>query len=124
MLHSKNHNLRIALNKFDQNARISNIQARFFKRLFNTRAGLYVLSFQKWKTVPEPKDSEMYKLGNAFEKKLAKLIDNRLKSTFDPMKDINYDALSAKRWCIRVLIEKSMSGQKRAFLHWHNLAKQ
>jgi len=109
-MNSANSRLRFILAKFHDNAKIADIQHRFFKRIFNTRAGLYVLSFQKWKTVPEPKDSEMYKLGNAFEKKLARLIDNRLKSTFDPMKDINYEALSAKRWCIRVLIEKSMSG--------------
>lgn len=42
---------------------------------------------------------------------------------FDPAKDTYYDALNKKRQCIRKLIDKSMSAEKRLFLHWNNETK-
>jgi hypothetical protein len=58
------------------------------------------------------------KLGAAFERKLSRIIINKLKSTFDPLKDINFDALGKEKTCVRRLIDKAMSPQKRLFIHW------
>jgi hypothetical protein len=66
--------LRMVLLKFHENAKIGSVQDRFFKRLLATKAGGYVNSFAKWKALPERKDNELYKLGNAFEKHLSKLV--------------------------------------------------
>ena len=118
--HSK---LRIVLARFHEHAKIGTIQDRFFKKLLSTRSGAFIGSFNKWKQLPERKDNELYKLGNAFEKNLSKLIQNNLKSSFDPMKDINYDALATKKQCIRKLFEKAMSSNKRMFIHWHLITR-
>ena len=80
-------------------------------------------SFNLWRAIPERQDTELMKLGNAFERKLGKIIQNNLKSTFDPLKDVNYDALATKKLCIRRLFEKTMSSSKRMFIHWSLIVK-
>jgi hypothetical protein len=63
----------------------------------HTTAGGFLDSFQKWKTLPERKDTEAFKKGSHFEKNLALLIRNQLKHTFDPMKEIDFDGQSKKK---------------------------
>lgn len=69
------------------------MRERFLKRLWLSKTGQYIDSFRKWKTIPLQKDNALLKLGAAFERKLNKLIHNGLKSSFDPLKDINFEAL-------------------------------
>lgn len=49
---------------------------RFFKRLMLTTAGGFIDSFNKWKNMPERKDTETFKKGSKFEKNLSLLIRN------------------------------------------------
>jgi len=44
-----------------------------------TTAGGFMDSFNKWKALPEPKDTDAFKKGSKFEKKLNILINNKLK---------------------------------------------
>ena len=55
---SQTQQLRMILNKFNKNARIMGIQDRFFAKLFETKAGGIINSFNKWKNLPIPKDTE------------------------------------------------------------------
>ena len=48
------------------------IQDRFFAKLFETKAGGIINSFNKWKNLPIPKDTEQMKLGRKFERGLEK----------------------------------------------------
>ena len=115
--------LRIVLAKFNENARIDSIQDAFFRKLMSTKSGTFLSSFDKWKTIPDRTDNQQYKLASKFERNLARLIQNNLKSSFDPLKDINYDGLAMKRQCVRKLFEKAMGTPKRLFLHWSTLTK-
>lgn len=91
--------------------------------MLGTKFGAYVDSFNKWKGLPEPKDADRFRQGNAFERKLQKIFGKYLKGTFDPLKDINYDALAIKKMCMRRLLDKAMGQNKRMFLLWANLTK-
>jgi hypothetical protein len=106
------------LAKFHENAKIDSIQDRFFRRLLGTKFGAYVNSFNKWKGLPEPKDA-----GNSFERRLSKIFGKYLKGTFDPLKDINYDAQAIKKLCLRRLLDKAMGQNKRMFMLWATLSK-
>lgn len=85
----------------------------------STTAGAFIDSFNKWKALPEPKNIDELRKAAKFEKNLNILIHDKLKLTFDPLKDIYYDALSKKKQCVRVLIQKSMGEYKRMFLFWN-----
>lgn len=91
---STNSKLREILAKFKKNSSISSIQDKFFKKLFSTKAGGVINSFQKWKNLPIPKDNEALKKGRKFERSLESIIHHGLKSSFDPMKEIYYEALN------------------------------
>ena len=110
--------LREILIKFKKNSSISSIQDRFFKKLLSTKAGGVINSFQKWKNLPIPKDNEALKKGRKFERSLEDILHHNLKASFDPLKDVYFEALNAKRYCIRKLLDKTMSANKRMFLLW------
>jgi hypothetical protein len=78
-----------------------------------TSAGTFLKSFEKWKNLPERNDTEAFKKGSKFEKSLNIFVRNTIKKSFDPIKEINFDAEGKKKWCIRVLFEKSMTENKR-----------
>lgn len=59
-----------------------------------------------WKSIPEEQDVDSLKKGAEFEKKLGVLIDNRRKLSFDHMKEIYFDGIQAKRYWIRLLVER------------------
>lgn len=75
-------------------------------------------SFEKWKTLPELLDTEAFRKGSKFEKTLNLFFRSIVKKSFEPMKETHFDAEGKKKWCIRVLFEKTMSQSKRHFLHW------
>ncbi|KAM3141229.1 hypothetical protein pb186bvf_006614 [Paramecium bursaria] len=118
LMSSQTQQLRMILNKFNKNARIMGIQDRFFAKLFETKAGGIINSFNKWKNLPIPKDTEQMKLGRKFERGLEKFFQQILKQSFEPMKEDYLRAQNIKRQCIRKLFENSMSGNKRLFLIW------
>lgn len=74
-----------------------------------TKSGAFINSFAIWKAMPTQRDNEKLKLANLFERKLSKFLLGSLKQAYDPLKDLNYEALSQKRMAIRKLLEKSMS---------------
>ena len=56
---SNNHALlRLVLERFSLKATLANIQSRFFARLMHTSAGGFLDSFNRWKQLPERKDTE------------------------------------------------------------------
>lgn len=63
----------------------------------STTTGGFLDSFNKWKALPERKDTEAFKKGSTFEKNLRILFKNTTKLSFDPLKDIYYDALAKKK---------------------------
>jgi hypothetical protein len=69
-----NSQLRLVLLKFKKNANISAVQDRFFQKLFSTKAGGIINSFNKWKGLPIPKDNEALKKGRKFERALEVLL--------------------------------------------------
>jgi hypothetical protein len=87
----------LILLRFKKNASIASIQDAFFKKLFQTKAGGLLNSFNKWKNLPLPKDNEALKKARKFERGLENLLHGSLKSTFDPLKELYYEALNAKR---------------------------
>ena len=92
------------------------MQDRFFQKLFSTKAGGIINSFNKWKGLPIPKDNEALKKGRKFERALEVLLQANLKASYDPMKEINSRAQNAKRQCLRIMLEKSTSSTKRYFV--------
>jgi hypothetical protein len=59
----------------------------------STKAGAFINSFNNWKSIPERKDNELFKKANAFERKLLRLILNTNRLSFEPLKEINFEAL-------------------------------
>lgn len=55
-----------------------------------------MLSFSKWKSIPEV-NRELYAKGAKFERKLLVLAHNQFYSTFSILKDVHYDALAIKK---------------------------
>ena len=77
------HNLlRVLLQRFFHNSRMSGIQTRFFARLMATSTGAFIDSFTKWKALPEPKNLDSFRKGSRFEKSLSHLLHNKLKMYF------------------------------------------
>jgi alanyl-tRNA synthetase len=79
MGNNKHNLLRLVLARFYKHSRLSGIETRFFNRLMNTQAGAFVDSFNKWKALPERKDTEAFKKGSKFERSLNFLFSNNLK---------------------------------------------
>ena len=52
------------------------------------------------------------------------MVISNLRQGLDPLKEINYEALQTKRLIMKKIFEKSMSVNKRMFLHWNHVAKQ
>ena len=48
----KQSKIREVINKFRQNRKIIEIQRNFLKRLLMSKAGLVLIGFTKWKTLP------------------------------------------------------------------------
>ena len=110
--------LKVVLAKFYENSKIGSIQDKFFKKLLSTKSGAFINSFNMWKNIPVRKDNEKYKLASAFERHLLKLVLNNYKMSFDPLKDLNYEALQTKRFIMKRLLDKAMSSHKRMFIKW------
>ncbi len=77
--HNQHNLLRLVLARFARNSGIRGVQTRFFNRLLMTKSGAFMQSFSKWKSLPEPKDSKLFKLGTAFERRLNFIFHNCLK---------------------------------------------
>ena len=57
-------------------------------------------------------------MANAFERSLLKFVMNSYRISFDPLKDLNYEALQTKRFIMKRLLDKAMSSHKRMFIKW------
>ena len=51
--------IREAINKFKLNRRIIDIQRNFLKRLLMSKAGMVLIAFRKWTTLPELTDKKL-----------------------------------------------------------------
>ena len=55
----KQSKIREAINKFKMNRKITDIQRNFLKRLLMSKAGLVLIAFRKWTSLPEITDKRL-----------------------------------------------------------------
>lgn len=111
--------VRTTLQNFSKNAKISNVMLKVYHRLFSTTAGRVIALFQKWKVLPVPEDPEKIAIAIKCERILASVATRALKNSFESYKQELFEGEAVKKRAIINLLNKTMSGQKRYFLRWH-----
>lgn len=100
---------------FEKNAKVTDIQLAFLKRLCDTQAGKVVKAVMIWKNLPEPKNREKIAKATKFESLMARIGSKNFRKSFLAFKDGHYFGNQKKKYCIRQLVAKSSSGIKSYF---------
>mgnify|MGYP003480869573 FL=1 len=70
--------IREVINKFKINRKITDIQRNFLKRLLMSKAGMVLIAFRKWTSLPELTDKKLSEKGNKFEAGLKKYVERTM----------------------------------------------
>ena len=108
---------------FKKNAKVTDVQLTFLKRLCDSQAGKVVKAMMIWKNLPEPKNKEKIARATKFESLMARIGIRNFKKTFLMFKDGQYYGNEKKKYCIRQLVAKSNSGIKSYFEKWKSNSK-
>ena len=122
LLHNgKNSQIRDAIQKFRLNRRITDIQRNFLKRLLMSKAGLILLAFKKFESLPQKKDNTAFIKASRFEKGLLNFVDRTLKRSFGAFRNEFEEGQAFKKRAVIQLISTTMGGQKKFYNRWLNI---
>ena len=83
-----------------------------------SKAGLVLIGFTKWKTLPEIINKKNPEKGTKFEAGLKRFIDRTLGRAFGAFKNEYELGQNAKKRAVIQLISMTMGGQKRLYQRW------
>ena len=116
--------IREVINKFKINRKITDIQRNFLKRLLMSKAGMVLIAFRKWTSLPELTDKKLSEKGNKFEAGLKKYVERTMGRALSGFKN-EYDlGQAAKKRAVIQLINITMSGQKKFYQRWQNITEK
>lgn len=121
--YSHNARAREVLSKFKKNAAIRTITTKFINKLLDSSHGRIFVLFGRWKSLPEPKLSDINSIAFAFERKLHNFANKNIRKGFDPLKSSYLNGEARKKRCIIVLMKNSLSSEQRLINKWHQLAQ-
>ena len=86
----------------------------------NSASGRALRLFNNWKNLPTRnlRDDLLGKAANELERRLGLLVFKRLKAVNDPLKEQMVRGELIQKQVCKDIITKTMSSQKRMFLHW------
>ena len=123
--HSKQDIIREAINKFKINRKIVDIQRNFLKRLLLSKAGLVMISFKKFQSLPErKKDPKGYDKLLKFERGLNEYFASTMKRSYVALKNEFDIGQAIKKRAVIQLINTTSTGQKKFFSRWYNLTEK
>ena len=110
--------LRDAFNALKKTFRDNILKKKMINGLLKTKFGQLLDAFNKWKSIPTKAEIRKRSLVSKLEGKLWSIYLRRLKSGFDPLKDIRDEINNIKRKAIRQLFLITESNSKRLFHKW------
>ena len=120
---SKSVKIRETIMKFRHNKRIVEIQRNFLKRLLMSKAGMVVIGFKKWQTLPTISRTSYHK-ASKFEVNLARFIDRTLSSVYRPFRQQYERGQAIKKNAVIQMMNVTMSGQKRLYNRWITITEK
>ena len=114
--------IREVIDKFRNNRKIIDIQRNFLKRLMMSKAGLVVISVNKWKALPQRLDKGRNVRANKFEAGLKRFIDGTLSRAIGSFKNQFDNGQAAKKRAVIQLIDVTMGGQKKFYQRWISIS--
>ncbi len=83
-----------------------------------SKAGMVLIAFKKFTTLPERKDGKQNIKANKFEAGLMRFVDRTLARSFGAFKNEFDLGQAAKKRAVIQLINVTMGGQKRMYHRW------
>ena len=117
--------LRKVLESFKSNSLNKKLIKSVYFKLMNSASGRALRLFNNWKALPNRnlRDDLLGKAANELERKLGLLVFRRLKAVNDPLKEQMVRGELIQKQVCKDIINKTMSAQKRMFLHWSDVVK-
>ena len=123
--YSKIDMIREAINKFRMNRKVVDIQRNFLKRLLMSKAGLVMIGFKKFQSLPErKKDPKGYDKLLKFERGLNEFFISTMKRSYVAVKNELDVGQAIKKRAVIQLINITQGGQKKFFGRWLNLTEK
>ena len=111
--------LKSVVDKFRHHARITDIQRRFLTRILNSRIGKVFKAYQLIKDLPDNRDLSP---GVTFYNKLLAFALRNVRETFNKFKNEETEGTLRKRKAALLMINNSISSNKKSLDKWHNFA--
>ena len=89
-----------------------------------SKAGLVVIGFRKWESLPERVNKERNEKANKFEAGLKRFVDRTLKRATESFKSEFEIGQGTKKRAVIQLIDITMGGQKRLYQRWINTTEK
>ena len=116
--------IRDAVRKFKENAKITDIQRNFLKRLLMSKAGMVVIAFRKIQTLPERRDDAAFAKASKFERGLSAFVDRTIRSSFNAFRVELDEGQAVKKRAVIQLINTTQGGQKKMYARWLNITER
>ncbi|CAD8109927.1 unnamed protein product [Paramecium primaurelia] len=115
--------LRQVLRKFALMREQSEIKNKYFGRIILTTSGMAMDAFRRWKQLPDPSEQQMLQNVSKFQLRLQFLFKQRVKQSFDPLKEVYYQGTQCKRLCVKQMLVKQLSAPQRFLRQWQSMNK-
>ncbi|CAD8124479.1 unnamed protein product [Paramecium sonneborni] len=115
--------LRQVLRKFAALREQQEIKNKYFGRIILTTSGMAMEAFRKWKQLPDPSEQQMLQNVSKFQLRLQFLFKQRVKQSFDPLKEVYYQGIQSKKLCIKQMLVKQLSAPQRFLRQWQSMNK-
>ncbi|CAD8210248.1 unnamed protein product [Paramecium octaurelia] len=115
--------LRQVLRKFALLREQQEIKNKYFVRIISTTSGMAMDAFRRWKQLPDPAEQQMLQNVSKFQLRLQFLFKQRVKQSFDPLKEVYYQGIQSKRLCIKQMLVKQLSAPQRFLRQWQSMNK-
>lgn len=90
-------------------------------KILKNKGGKVPLAFMVWKSLPNPDAKKIKQKGMKFESGLARLINRKIRTTYDKFKDNTYEGNNKKRYICKKLVLLSMSDSNKYFNKWRKI---
>ena len=114
----KTEKIRQAINKFKLNRKITDIQRNFLKRLLMSKAGLVLIAFRKFISLPQRPNKDKNDKANRFSSGLKKFVERTLNRALNAFKNEYELGQATKKRAVIQLINVTMGGQKKFYQRW------
>ena len=115
----KSSRLKSIVDSFRHHARITDIQRRFLSKILSSKIGKVFQAYQLIKDLPDNRDLSP---GVTFYNKLMAFTLRNVRETFNKFKNEEAEGTQRKRKAALLMINNSISSNKKSLDKWHNFA--